>query len=247
MIIMIFFSFVGLQSDKSWRKFLRFLISHIHRRGESVYDLGEFEMELDVSESRMMFDRWQQDFEPAVNEFIRSQLDSGDYYIDIGSNRGFHALSAAAVVGETGRVDCFEPDTENYERLLRNISLNGFDWMSTHELALSDSTGTESFAKGVKSGWGGLDSKGSQVVETATFDDILDACDIDPASITLVKIDVEGAEVAVLRGMSEFLSHFSSDIIVEVHEERVGEIREMAEDLDRDITWIDEGHLLLTQ
>jgi FkbM family methyltransferase len=77
--------------------------------------------------------------------YLRHKLVQGSRYIDIGSNVGFFALSAARIAGRDGRVVAFEPEPKIYESLTRSAAANDFAQLSALPLALSDREGEACF------------------------------------------------------------------------------------------------------
>lgn len=204
----------------------------IFASGKRTYPLGEFKMNLDQKESEMMINRRFRYYESDVSEYIDEKIERGSTYIDIGSNKGYHVLEAAAVVGDQGHVYCFEPNPDNFSDLEENIQLNKFDNVESYNNAIYDEDGTAPFRYGGKSGHGAVSQDGDLEVETITFDNFLDQNSISPTEIDCIKIDVEGGEAAVLAGMSEFLAS-SSDctIIIEVHHDvDVGRMSELLDE-----------------
>jgi FkbM family methyltransferase len=186
--------------------------------GEHIYNLGEYQMKLNLQESQMMRARRSRNYEPSVSEVINSRLDEGGFYIDIGTNQGYHALDAAITVGENGRVICFEPDSNNYDTLTENISINSINNIATHQLAVSNKSGEVPFKKGNRSGTGQIAEVADHTVRAVTLDNYLSTNSIPPQEVDLVKIDVEGKEAAVIEGMENFLDKAQDCIIiVEVH------------------------------
>lgn len=143
----------------------------------------------------------------------------GDTAIDIGANIGTTTLCLARSVGAAGRVISFEPLPSNFAMLRSNVEANGFH-VDAWSLALSDHTGIGcmlesegqagqaqmedvAFDPPGKQSWLGP-AKGKRIeVETTTFDRWAEGQQIRSASVC--KIDVEGSEEAVLRGMYDSL------------------------------------------
>ena len=155
-------------------------------------------------------------YEPKTTEYLHQYLRPGGVFADIGANHGYFTILAAGLVGERGLVFAFEPNPPVYERLETHVRLNGFD----HRVvlvreALWDSSGEETF---FVSQWsensgistltpgrsnladGGLSPARTIRVRTETFDHWLAKNGIE--RVDLVKIDAEGAEAHVVRGMS---------------------------------------------
>jgi len=84
-------------------------------------------------------------FRPEVSRLINRMLRPGQVAIDIGANVGMHSVIMANRVGPTGRVVVFEPDPHPMGRLRRNMALNGIDWVTTVEAAVSARSETRTF------------------------------------------------------------------------------------------------------
>lgn len=190
-------------------------------KGKQTYSLGEFKMNLDVSESEAMVLRRLRRFEPEVTDLITSTLSEGDIYLDIGSNKGYHLLEAASVIGSSGSAIGFEPSPENYNDLSKNVELNEFKNISLNNIAVSNESEEVYLSYGDRSGHGQISTSiGDVVVQAVSIDDFIDKKRIDTDRVRVVKIDVEGAEGDVLEGMQQFLKEGSScTIVVEVHGE----------------------------
>lgn len=76
-------------------------------------------------------------FRPEVSKLLNRMLRPGHVAIDIGANIGMHSIIMANRVGPTGKVFCFEPDPHPFDRLKRNLALNGFGFVQVHQAALS--------------------------------------------------------------------------------------------------------------
>lgn len=147
-----------------------------------------------------------------------------DVFWDIGANVGTHTCFVGQVASETVAV---EPHPATAARLLENASLNGVD-VTLQEFALSDERGKVELllpAKNTKRlGMGNfslvLDHNGGSgaVVDAVPGDDLIAEHDL-PAP-TVAKIDVEGAELDVIEGMSESFSG-CREIYCEIHTQHV--------------------------
>jgi len=119
--------------------------------------------------------------------------------IDIGAYVGLYTCMAAEKVGSAGRVISFEPDPANYRQLLSNVTLNGFCNVTMVASALSERPGRANlFIKhhGTVSSLGGSGSCVEVAVDT--LDNVLKRMGVP--KVDLIKIDVEGFELQVLRG-----------------------------------------------
>jgi len=148
-----------------------------------------------------------------------ARLKPGSVAIDVGAHVGATALVMAARCGPTGRVVAFEPDPEARSVLQRNIALNpGAGPITVEASACSASEGTATFyargrSRSSLDGNAGDPSEKPMTVQLTTLDAYTERTGIMP---NLVKIDVEGAEVAVLRGAQRLLAS-DATILCELH------------------------------
>lgn len=144
--------------------------------------------------------------------------------LDIGAHRGVYAL-AAKCLNPRARVIAFEPLEPSFRRLMKNAELNGFQ-IEGEQLAVSDSNGRAVlFQPLVQHALASIERppRGKSVpiqVATTTLDDYARRNQL--SSIDLVKIDVEGHEAAVLRGMSQILARWRPAVLIEVLTEDAG-------------------------
>jgi len=159
-------------------------------------------------------------------DWICSQvLQPGDVFIDIGACFGYHTLSGALRVGPAGRVYALEPQPDMFARLQDNLSGNNLSTVTADLLALSDHAETLHLHRFADLGIGhtSISPQGrevSQIISAAAM--TLDAYAEQRAikNVNLVKLDVEGAELKVLRGATALLAGASPPMwIVEINEE----------------------------
>jgi FkbM family methyltransferase len=141
--------------------------------------------------------------EEDVDEFVRSSLNRGAVFVDVGANIGYYTLIASKFVGSSGRVHAIEPIPSTAAILRANVKLNGCSNVIVHEVAIWSSK--RELTLRVPGSWYGLASflrDGVGVtVNTATLDELLKNEDF----VDCMKIDVEGAELEVLRGARSIL------------------------------------------
>jgi len=152
---------------------------------------------------------------------LLSILKEGDIFYDIGASVGAWSIPAAIKVG-TSQVISFEPDPENQERLVRNFELNGISNFQIMPIAVGDKTGEmELFTAGAYAASPSLrpvnNISSSIVVKIKTIDSLISQNEIPVP--TVVKIDIEGAEMMALKGMSMLLSHDNrpNTLVLELH------------------------------
>lgn len=156
-----------------------------------------------------------------VQEALARVLHEGGVFYDIGANVGYLTIVGAKLVGSRGGVHAFEPVPDNVTALRRNIALNRFTHVRVVEQAVSSDVGRQKLVLASDPGGAALsvadrppDAAGDLDVEVTTLDHYIQRADVSPP--TVVKIDVEGAELNVLQGMSSTLERYRPAIILEV-------------------------------
>jgi FkbM family methyltransferase len=140
--------------------------------------------------------------------------------LDVGANVGAYTLLFATWVGDNGRVFAVEPAPDASEGLRTHVLMNGFDDRVTIvEAAASATVGSAPFALHPSGGASSLalesvDSGTRILVATETIDNICKAHTLLPA---VIKIDVEGAELDVLKGARNTLTLPGLHVFVELH------------------------------
>lgn len=151
-------------------------------------------------------------YEPHVAHLIHDELKPGDVFYDIGANAGYFTLVAAKAVGSQGWVVAFDPVPQNARTIQEQIDLNDLGTCCKVEpLAISDRCGEAGFIVTERNANAHLAqvhpthfrSRGGQRIEVTST--TLDAYVKHHPHPTLVKMDVEGAEVIALQGACELL------------------------------------------
>ena len=101
---------------------------------------------------------WQHQYEPHLTRFYEQHVRDGATVVDVGANIGFHTLLAARLVGETGRVIAFEPNSENCRLILLGLHKNGLGNVALYPVGLSDRAGLAFFSTHLGSNGGFLPS-----------------------------------------------------------------------------------------
>ncbi|MDJ0677132.1 MAG: FkbM family methyltransferase [Calothrix sp. MO_167.B42] len=160
-------------------------------------------------------------YELPLQEALAHYLKPGDVFYDIGANIGFFTVLAAHLVGNSGYVYGFEPVPENVQRIRHNLQLNNFSHTTVLETAVSVHTGKGRLLLARHSGGAMLasagtpvDFKGAMNVNLTSIDDLVAQKTLKPP--TLVKIDVEGAEIDAFKGMKQTIITYKPTIIYEV-------------------------------
>src|SRR5580658_2066437 len=151
-------------------------------------------------------------FENAERSFVQSFLRPGMTVLDIGAHHGYYTLLASRRVGPSGRVLAFEPSPRERNRLNLHLRFNRCKNVSVESCALgdADSAGQLFLAPTNESGFNSLrkpDVLGATTpisVVVQRLDQVLVNQRIE--SVDFVKLDVEGAELSVLKGAHELLT-----------------------------------------
>ena len=146
--------------------------------------------------------------EKHILEVLESKIKRGDVIFDVGSNFGIYTIFLAKK-SQSGKVAAFEPEEESYNNLQDNVKLNNLTNVISINIALGNTNEETNLYLGQVTGASSLvrkpgDGRGVQKVKTRKGDDIIAEKDLPIPK--LVKIDVEGGEYDVLRGMEKSLS-----------------------------------------
>lgn len=154
----------------------------------------------------MEYKPWKVAFQKENDGYLRHyDLKPGDVVVDAGGYEGTFTVYAAKVVGPSGKIIVFEPDTGNYEKLLANIKLNSLDnvvainkalWKADKKLKFNDKhTAGASFFFNA--------SASTREIEAVLLDNELERLGID--KVDFIKMDVEGSEVSALQGAEKII------------------------------------------
>ena len=153
---------------------------------------------------------------------FRAAVHPGSIVFDVGANAGAYTMLFAQWVGPAGHVYAFEPDGRAFEGLTTHLRLNGVaDWTTASSaavldrpgpasLVVSDSPGGSRVAPGLR-----IDDTGRRV-QAVSIDHVCRERGVVP---NVIKIDVEGAELSVLRGARETIAAAGDRVtlFVEMH------------------------------
>lgn len=162
-------------------------------------------------------------YEPDLRHALNATVRAGMVAYDIGANVGAYTLLMAHLVGPRGRVYAFEPDPLNYSFLSETVAANSLPHVTALDYAIAESTGTARFDRRGGAFSGRLSADGARysrtrntlMVNTASLDDLIAAGQLPPPNV--VKIDVEGNETLVIRGMRHTLSNYRPILACEIH------------------------------
>ena len=144
--------------------------------------------------------------------------------IDVGANVGETMLNFAFMVGSKGKVFAFEPVPSSFQKLLMNLSLNEFTNVIAENLAISDKAEVLYFDPATYYNSGGIfmkkgHSENMLSVKAVMLDDYVNSNNFE--KINLIKIDVEGFELNVLKGAVQSCHKFKPILFIEVNDDNL--------------------------
>ena len=158
-------------------------------------------------------------FEEYSTNFIKKIIQNGNIALDIGANIGYYSIMLSRLVGDTGRVLCFEP-TNHYRKVLeKNLDINNLKNVEIYQFGLSNKKQELSIDIGDSSA--SLHNpikklvKLSEIINLSRLDDVVEELNI--TKLDFIKIDVDGHEPAFLDGALETIKKYNPIILLEVN------------------------------
>lgn len=150
-------------------------------------------------------------WERHIKHLLRRYARPGSTVVDIGAHIGTHTLLMSQAVGPKGQVVAFEPQVKIYQELLVNLQLNQIKNVQAHFVALGEKSLriTMSYPKPENEGAISI-GRGGNIVELRPLDSF------HLENVSLIKIDVEGAEVGVLKGADKTIRKHRPVILIEI-------------------------------
>lgn len=176
-----------------------------------IVDLREW-----ADRSLFFLRRWY-DLETAL--LLERLLEPGDGVLDVGANYGHFTMAAAAAIGPQGRVIAVEPNPISHARLVSHVALNRLKHVTTAQIGLSDMEGELTLnVPLINSGEASFgpsqyESVWHVICPVRRGDALLGGSTVD-----FIKIDVEGYELNVLKGLETTISQQTPIILTEVVE-----------------------------
>ncbi len=181
---------------------------------------------------------WQWGFEETERGFVERYLQPGMCVLNVGANSGLYAILAGRIVGPSGEVHAFEPATVNVDRLRRNLALNGLSNVSVNDCAVSDTSGTLELCRdpmhpqldshySVRALGGGRGDLIERVQSTSLDEYWLRHCRGKLRPVDMIIIDVEGAELQVIKGAMSLLGASPRVVIMAECTENLEEIERL--------------------
>lgn len=161
-------------------------------------------------------------FEQAELSFVSRYLRPGELAMDIGANVGIFSVVMGKAVGLAGRVFAFEPVPSNCARLEGNLEKNGLENVQVFPMALGASSGELMLRMAKDAAYHslgeverGFRDDAEMLVQVRNLDGVWE--ELGCPDIALLKMDVEGAEPAVLHGATAMLQHCMPVMLIEAN------------------------------
>ena len=223
-ILKYFFRFILSYNfmKKYSRKVLMFVTNIFFYEKKRLKSFGDFSLYLDLKE----YTAWSYFFKKQEKEeeiFLRKVIKGTDNILDIGANLGFYSLLFSSLA-PNGKIFSFEPSTTNFEKLSENIELNKRINIKIFKMAISNKIGNSKLylagKENLNDGGNFIDENKKNYdfktiefenVQTDTLDNFLDK----KIPFQLAKIDTEGHEINVLKGMTYLLENNLKFLLIE--------------------------------
>ena len=166
---------------------------------------------------------------------LEKLINSTDTIIDVGTNMGSTLMNFANLTTLSGEVHGFEPDSVNYKRCCENIKLNNFKNITLNNIGLGDKAGKFTMIINTPSNRGENRisatsiNNNKETIEVITLDKYVSEKKLN--KVNLIKIDVEGFELNVLKGAINVLKQFKPLLFIELDDNNLKEQGYSASDL----------------
>lgn len=157
-------------------------------------------------------------FEPSSTEVVKKLVRPGDVVLDVGANIGYYSVLLSKLVGDQGKVICFEP-TKHFGKVLdMNISANNLNNVEIINCGLSDKRQELEIHIGQSSATlhvpGNQKSNLSERISLITLDEFLEEYPL--SKVDFIKIDVDGHEPLFFEGAWKTLDVYDPIVLLEV-------------------------------
>jgi len=156
--------------------------------------------------------------------FLQNHLNPGDIFLDIGANIGCYTLAASKMVTDTGKVYAFEAISGVFEKLTYNANINKLQNVVLENKAIYSKEDTLTFYVSARENMGmssifrhDTESGQTETVKAISVDQYVTEKNIQ--KINVIKIDIEGAEMFALKGMTKTLQNLKPLVMIELSED----------------------------
>src|SRR5258708_5927724 len=170
-------------------------------------------------------------WQPEVWDSLSPRLGEGAVMLDVGAHIGYFSIKGSRKVGKSGRVIAFEPNPEILKLLRDNVAANHAANVVVEPIACTDREQTLTLyaAAEINTGASSLSVDSARIspseaprpysVRGRPIDDVVR--ELNLTRVDAIKVDVEGAEVLVLRGALNTLKRFHPKIVIEVSDRQL--------------------------
>ncbi len=202
---------------------LRFLIARIEARDDNdivTREIHESEMILDLKDQGISKDlALDGTREPESTALVKKEIKKGDTVVDIGANIGYYTLLESRLVGNKGKVYAIEPIDKNTNSLTSNIELNKYTNIDVFRIAIGEKHKIEKMYIAEHSNWNSFVNHKQGIIGTKYVQvTSLDAFVKNRRCPDFVRMDVEGYEYTIIKGMKNILkSKEPLKLFIELH------------------------------
>lgn len=206
----------------------------LSKKGKVTTSIQGSLMELDLRDRGACVDLWLDGIrEPECTKYLQSILKPEWTVLEAGAHIGYYALMEARQVKQ---VYCVEPDPKSYDTLNKNIQLNGYTNIRAYPFAFGVHRQTAFFNTNLYSNLHRIEPSpkpSSALVPMVTVDQFLNEAPID-----LLRMDVEGYELEILKGTEDTVKRNRLGMFIEVHRDL---LRDYDGSLEELLGWL-QGH-----
>lgn len=194
----------------------------------ALFKIKEFEIFLDlitpgISKTLAIYGSREDDMKFLISKYLKKDMN----VLDCGSNIGFYPIYQRNIIGNNSKIFCFEPDDRNYELLKKNIdsfdkSQNTFTYKKglaenneEKNIIITDESNLNTISTGNdEKFFSKYKVNELKKIECISIDSFIAQIN---TNIDFIRMDIEGYEVEVLRGMRNTLSKMKPRILIEIH------------------------------
>jgi len=188
------------------------------------YKLAVIPGDLGISSELLMF----QIHEPLTTKLLSRELKKGMTCLDVGGNIGYYTMLESKIVGDNGKVIAIEPSPPNFKYLKKNLDMQESSNVKAYNFAAGDKDGEVNFLVYKESNGSFTIPDGEKTdlpgdiirVPSKQLDSFLDEISID--KVDFVRMDVEGYESHIIKGMKKTIEKFKPMFQIEVHSSLLG-------------------------
>ena len=160
-------------------------------------------------------------YEPIQSAAFQRLIQPGHVVFDVGAHVGYYTVLSSVLAGPSGQVIAFEPLPANLKYLRRHLKLNDCDNVRILTNCVGEGSSVARFDDSHGTGVGHLANEGSFEVQVRSLDEMVESGELPIPQF--LKIDVEGAELLVLKGAERLLRRHHPTLVLSTH----------SDDLDR--------------